>query len=198
MSLYMELSQLDRMMGEGPRITGARLLLHPDQVDVAYHHLKRLPMVAGATLRTAAWDLFNETTGKFQTATAVILGFFASIITIGVVYNSARVVLAERSRELASLRVLGFTRGEVSGVLLGELWVQQLLAVPMGCVLGYQFAVAALSNVDTELYRFPVIIAPKTYVLGVTVMLVAGIVTGLIVRRKIDRLDMIAVLKTRD
>ncbi len=198
MSLYMELSQLDRMMGEGPRITGARLLLEPDEVDVAYHHLKRLPRVAGATLRTAAFDLFNETTGKFQTATAVILGIFASIITIGVVYNSARVVLAERARELASLRVLGFTRHEVSRVLLGELFVQQILAIPIGCVLGYQFAVAAMSNVDTELYRFPVIIAPKTYLVAVSVMLVAGVVTGLLVRRKIDRLDLIAVLKTRD
>lgn len=198
MSLYMELTQLDRLMGEGPRITGARLLLHPDQVDIAYHHLKRLPRVAGATLRTAAWDLFNETTGKFQTATAVILGIFASIITIGVVYNGARVVLAERARELASLRVLGFTRREVSGVLLGELTVQQLLAIPIGCVLGYQFAAAAMSNVDTELYRFPVIIAPKTYLIAVAVMLVAGVVTSLLVRRKIDRLDMIAVLKTRD
>ena len=198
MSLYMELGQLDRMMGDGPRITGARLLLDPNQVDVAYHHLKRLPRVAGATLRTAAWDMFNETTGKFQTATAVILGFFASIITIGVVYNSARVVLAERARELASLRVLGFTRREVSGVLLGELLVQQILAAPIGCLLGYQFAVAAMSGVDTELYRFPVIIAPNTYLIAVAVMLGAGLVTGLLVRRKIDHLDLIAVLKTRD
>jgi putative ABC transport system permease protein len=198
MSAYMELSALDELMGDGPRVTGARLLLDPDRRDVAYHHIKRLPRVAGATLRTAAFDMFNETTGKFQTATAVILGMFASIITIGVVYNSARVVLAERARELASLRVLGFTRSEVSGVLLGELFIQQALAVPIGCWLGHAFAVAAMRNVDTELYRFPIIIAPKTYMLAVGVMLAAGVVTGLIVRRKIDRLDLIGVLKTRD
>lgn len=198
MSAYMQLDALDRMMGDGPRISGARVLLQPDEKDVAYHEIKRLPGVAGASLRTAAYDIFNETTGQFQTITAVILGIFASIVTIGVVYNSARVVLAERARELASLRVLGFTRREVSSVLLGELFVQLLLSVPIGCLLGYAFARAAISNVDAELYRFPLIIETSTYLTAVSVVLVAGLVTGLLVRRQIDHLDLVGVLKTRE
>jgi putative ABC transport system permease protein len=198
MSAYMDLTALDRLMNEGPLVSGARLLLDPMQRDVAYHHIKRLPKVAGASLRKAAYDLFNETTGQIQTVTAMILGAFASVVTIGVVYNSARVILAERARELASLRVLGFTRGEVSGVLLGELLVQLLLAVPMGCGLGYLFAFSAIQNIDAELYRFPLIIYPKTYLLAVSVVLVAGVVTGLFVRRKVDHLDLVAVLKTRE
>jgi putative ABC transport system permease protein len=198
MSAYMDLAALDRLMNEGPQVSGARLLLDPLQRDVAYHHIKRLPKVAGASLRKAAYDLFNATTGQVQTVTAMILGAFASVVTIGVVYNSARVILAERARELASLRVLGFTRREVSGVLLGELLVQLLLAVPMGCGLGYLFAFSAIQNVDAELYRFPLIIYPKTYLLAVSVVLVAGAVTGLFVRRKVDHLDLVAVLKTRE
>lgn len=198
MSAYMDLAGLDQLMNEGSLVSGARLLLDPQRRDVAYHHIKRLPKVAGATLRKAAYDLFNETTGQIQTVTAMILGMFASVVTIGVVYNSARVILAERARELASLRVLGFTRGEVSGVLLGELLVQLMLAVPMGCGLGYLFALAAIQNVDTELYRFPLIINPGTYLVAVSVVLVAGVVTGLLVRRKVDHLDLVAVLKTRE
>jgi putative ABC transport system permease protein len=198
MSAYMDLAALDQLMNEGPLVSGARLLLDPLQRDVAYHHIKRLPKVAGASLRKAAYDLFNATTGQVQTVTAMILGAFASVVTIGVVYNSARVILAERARELASLRVLGFTRGEVSGVLLGELMVQLVLAVPMGCGLGYLFAFSAIQNVDAELYRFPLIIYPKTYLLAVSVVLVAGVVTGLFVRRKVDHLDLVAVLKTRE
>lgn len=198
MSAYMDLAALDRLMNEGPLVSGARLLLDPLRRAVAYHHVKRLPMVAGASLRRAAYDLFNETTGQIQTITAMILGAFASVVTIGVVYNSARVILAERARELASLRVLGFTRGEVSAVLLGELLVQLSLAVPLGCGLGYLFALSAIQNVDTELYRFPLIINPGTYLVAVSVVLVAGVATGLLVRRKVDQLDLVAVLKTRE
>jgi putative ABC transport system permease protein len=198
MSAYMRLPALDRLAADGPRITGARVLLEPEDRDVAYHHIKRLPGVAGATLRTAAYDIFNETTGQFQTATAMILGFFASIVTIGVVYNSARVVLAERARELASLRVFGFTRREVSVVLLGELFTQVVLAVPIGCLLGWLFAVGLVAGIDTELYRFPLIIAPKTYLTAVAVVVVAGVVTGFLVRRQIDHLDLVGVLKTRE
>jgi putative ABC transport system permease protein len=198
MSAYMDLAALDRLMNEGPLVSGARLLLDPRQRDVAYHHIKRLPKIAGASLRKAAYDLFNATTGQIQTVTAMILGAFASVVTIGVVYNSARVILAERARELASLRVLGFTRREVSGVLLGELFVQLLFAVPMGCGLGYLFAFSAIQNIDAELYRFPLVIYPKTYLVAVSVVLVAGVMTGLFVRRKIDHLDLVAVLKTRE
>jgi putative ABC transport system permease protein len=94
--------------------------------------------------------------------------------------------------------VLGFTRREVSGVLLGELGVQLVLAVPIGCGLGYFFAFSAIQNIDAELYRFPLIINPGTYLLAVSVVLVAGVATGLLVRRKIDHLDLVAVLKTRE
>lgn len=198
MSVYMELHDLHGLMGDGPRINGARILLDPARKDEVYRELKLLPRVAGATLRTAALDIFNETTGQFQSATAIILGFFASIITFGVVYNSARVVLAERARELASLRVLGFTRGEVSSVLLGELGVQLALAVPIGCWLGRVFAEQAMAGVDAELYRFPVIIELSTYLNASLLMLISGAATALLVRRKVDNLDMIAVLKTRE
>ena len=198
MQAYMEIHAVHELLKEGDRVTGARLLLDPIQRDLVYREIKELPYVAGATLRSAAWEIFNETTAQMQTTTAFILVVFASVVAVGVVYNGARVVLAERSRELASLRVLGFSRGEISTILLGELGVQLVAAVPLGCLLGYMMAAAAIANIDTELYRFPLIISPRTYALASATVLVVGSVTALIVRRKLDHLDLVEVLKTRE
>ena len=185
-------------MGEGRLVSGARLLIDPAYEENVYLELKRSPGVAVVSLRTAAYEVFMQTSGGMQNATAVILGFLASIVTVGVVYNGARVVLAERSRELASLRVLGFTRGEVSTILLGELAVQLVLAVPIGCLMGYAFALSVVTGIDTELYRFPLIISPGTYVLASAVALTSGTGAALLVRRRINKLDMVGVLKTRE
>jgi len=114
------------------------------------------------------------------------------------VYNAARVSLSERSWELASLRVLGFTRVEISAILLGELAVLVLTAVPVGLVIGYGLATFVVSMFQTEMYRFPVIVSPRTYAAAIVVTLTAAAVSGFIVRRQLDHLDLVGVLKTRE
>jgi putative ABC transport system permease protein len=133
-----------------------------------------------------------------QMTARTILLFFASVIAVGVVYNSARITLSERARELASLRVMGFGKGEVSTILLGEFAVLLLAAIPIGWLLGYYLAVAAMSGVDSDLYRFPIIIQPSTYAFAAIVVLVAGVATALLVRRRVNDLDLVSVLKTRE
>jgi putative ABC transport system permease protein len=131
----------------------------------------------------------------------VMIGFnlmFASIIAFGVVYNAARISLSERSRELASLRVIGFTRGEISFILLGELALVTAMAVPAGLVLGYLFAALIVAVFDTELYRFPLVVSARTYVFAACSVVIATAISGLIVRRRLDHLDLVAVLKTRE
>jgi len=123
---------------------------------------------------------------------------FACVIAFGVVYNSVRIALAERARELATLRVIGFTRAEVSRLLLGELAVLTVLAIPVGLLLGRGFAALAARANDTELFRIPLVIAPSTYGFAALVTVAAAIVSGLIVRRQIDRLDLVSVLKTKE
>jgi putative ABC transport system permease protein len=123
---------------------------------------------------------------------------FASIIAIGVVYNSARISLSERSRDLATLRVMGFTRGEISRILLGELAVLTLVAIPVGLLLGFAFAWSASVALDTEMYRIPLVVDRATYAFAATVVIIAALLSGLLVRRRLDRLDLIAVLKTRE
>jgi putative ABC transport system permease protein len=129
--------------------------------------------------------------------TAVVTGL-AIAIAVGVVYNNARVALSQRSRDLATLRVLGFDRREISGVLLGELGLQILLGLPLGMLLGRWWAGAVAASIDPENLRFPLHIAPGTYGLAIGVAVVAGLASALGVRRRLDRLDLPAVLKTRE
>jgi putative ABC transport system permease protein len=123
---------------------------------------------------------------------------FSSVIAFGVVYNAARVSLSERSRELASLRVLGFTRGEISAILLGELAIVTAIAIPVGFLLGYVFAGLLVAAFNTELYRFPLVVTPRTFGFAAVAVLVAATLSGLAVRRRLDHLDLVAVLKTRE
>jgi putative ABC transport system permease protein len=127
-----------------------------------------------------------------------VLTALAVAITFGVVYNNARVALAERAWDLASLRVLGFTRAEVSGLLLGELGAQLLLALPVGCLLGAGLSWVILQLSTSDTMQLPFVIAPRTYAFACLAVLLAGVASALIVRRRIDRLDLVAVLKTRD
>ena len=198
LSAYMRLDSLAKLLGEGPRVTGALIAVDPVQRDALYQRLKTLPAVAGATLRTAAYDVFNETSAQQQAVMRSIFVLFASIIAVGVVYNAARIALADRSRELATLRVLGFTRAEASAILLGELAVQMVVAIPFGCALGWGFTWSIIQTIDTELYRFPLIISPATYLFAIAMVVVAGVLTAFAVRRKIDHLDLVEVLKARE
>ena len=123
---------------------------------------------------------------------------FAGIIAFGVVYNNARIALAERSRDLATLRVLGFTRGEVSAILLGELGVLTAAGIPAGLAIGYGMVQAAAVGMDTELQRFPAVVGSGTYALAILVTALAALASGLWVRRGLDRLDLVAVLKAQE
>ena len=123
---------------------------------------------------------------------------FAGVIAFGVVYNAARVSLSERSRELASLRVLGFTRAEISLILLGELALLTTAALPVGALFGYSLSAAIVSSIDSEVYRFPLYVSRRAVAISCLGIIAAAIVSGLLVRRKLDRLDLIAVLKIRE
>jgi putative ABC transport system permease protein len=133
---------------------------------------------------------------------ALVFAFFNTIlaasIAFGVVYNSARIALSERSRELASLRVLGYTRGEISFILLGELTLITLAGIPLGFVLGKGLSAVFVAGVQSDLYRIPIIVSDSTYAFAATVVLISAVISGLIVRRKLDHLDLVAVLKTKE
>ena len=143
------------MMREGDVSTGALLLMDPSQSERLSSELKGIPAVAGAGFKRAILRSFRETMAGNMNLTIFINVLFASVIAFGVVYNAARVSLSERSRELASLRVLGFTRAEISLILMGELALLTLAALPVGGLFGYSLSAAIVSSIDSEVYRFP-------------------------------------------
>ncbi|MBI3467592.1 MAG: FtsX-like permease family protein [Planctomycetes bacterium] len=199
LAAYMDIRALRRLLQEGRTVSGAYLSVDPDQVSKLYATLKETPHVAGVNIKLSALRSLQETMADHLLRMRAINVMFASIIAFGVVYNSARISLAERSRELASLRVLGLTRGEISYILLGELAVLTLLAVPLGMVIGYGLSAAfIIFGQDTELFRIPLVVYRSTFGLAATTVIVAAIVSGLVVRRRLDHLDLVAVLKTRE
>jgi putative ABC transport system permease protein len=149
-------------------------------------------------LKQAAIDSFYDTIGEQMLIFIGLFAAFAAALGIGVAYNSARIALSERSRELATLRVLGFTRGEISYVLLAELALLAAVALPLGCVVGRGLTMLIARAFDTELFRMPMVIDASTYGLAVVFALAATAASAALVRRRIDRLDLIAVLKTRE
>jgi len=195
---YMMLDALNRALGEGDRIGGARLMVDPAARAEVERRLQARPRVAGLGVRELeirnVYDSIGESMLTF-TFVALLLGI---VINFGVVYNAARVALSERGRELASLRVLGFTRGEVAYILLGELALLVAVAIPLGFVVGKGLVWYMGSRLTSDLFRIPVVVSLETYALAATAMVVSALLSALVVRRRIARLDLIEVLKTRE
>lgn len=198
MGAYIERRSLNRLLQEGDLVNVASLLVEPGFEPELLERLKNLPRVGIAFSKTVMLRNIEEITARNVLVFSAILTVFASIIAVGVVYNHARIALAERAWELASLRVLGFTRGEVSTFLLGELALEILLAIPLGLVAGYWLAAGIVQLIKTDEFFFPLIIQPATYAYAAVTVVVAGVASALIVRRRIDSLDLVGVLKTRE
>jgi putative ABC transport system permease protein len=195
---YLRLDELFGLLEEGPTYSGARLEVDAAQADRLYATLKRVPAVATVSVRQAVIDSFNQTlAGSMRISTRVML-VFACVIAVAVVYNGARVTLSERGRELASLRVLGYTKGEVALVLFGELGLLTVLSLPLGWLLGIGICALMPVAFNTELYRLPLVITVKTQLFAAAVVLLSAVATGLVVRRRLNRLNLVAVLKTRE
>ncbi|MEZ6011499.1 MAG: FtsX-like permease family protein [Hyphomonas sp.] len=195
---FMDLATLNAMMDQPPTVSGAYLKLDPLHHAEFEDSVIERPGIAGVSLRAAAIDSFQQT---LQETIYIMMGIYAVIggaIAAGVVYNAARISLTERGRELASLRVLGFTNSEVGYILLGELAVIALAGIPIGCLGGLALAHVIATAMATELYRIPVIVDPSTMGLAALIVLVSSTVAALFVVRRVRSLDLIAVLKTRE
>ncbi len=195
---YLTRRDASRLLGEGDTFNIARVRLDAGQDAAFFEAVRNTPRIAAAGDKRRMVAQFRATSQRNLLMFAAILSAFAMCIAVGVVYNSARITLAEQSWELATLRVMGFTRGEVSWTLLGQLAAQMAIALPIGWAAGAGLSAVILAMISSEEFRIPLVIGTGTYTLASLVMLGAGIVTAFIVRRRIDQLDLIGVLKTRD
>jgi putative ABC transport system permease protein len=198
LSVYMDRNALHRLMREGNSLSGAYLQVDSMELPRLYRKLKSTPEVAGVSLTRDALRSFERTMDENMGIMTTITVVFAVIIAFGVVYNAARVSLSERSRELASLRVLGFRRSEISLILLGELALLTFLSLPPGAGLGVLMARGILASVENELYRIPLVITHQSLARAALIVAAAAALSGWTVRRRLDRLDLVAVLKIQE
>lgn len=198
LAAYMELGALGRLLGEPETYSGASLAVDPTRERDLYGVLKRTPAALAVSSRKGALTAFHSMSDRALTFIRQIEIVFSVIIAFGVVYNSARIALAERGRELATLRVLGFSRAEISSILLGEIGFLAAPAVPAGFAIGYGLSAALVAGISGERMHFPVVVALPTYAFALVVFIVAAAASGLVVRRGLDRLDLVAVLKAKE
>ncbi len=198
MNAYMNIRTLNRLMDEDDIISGAYLRVDSRGEDGLYDKLKRIPSISGVGMPKAILESFNDTFAKTIGIFTSVLVLFSSAIVFGVVYNAARIALSERGRELASLRVLGFSKREVASILLGEQAVVTLVAVPSGFVLGVVLCATMNNLVDTELMRLPLVFTIRTFLITGVIVTIASAISALLVTLRLRGLDLIAVLKTRE
>ena len=198
MASYMEIDTLNRFTGEGAVVSAATMYVEPTALAELGQRFKNLPTIESVTMKSYTLSSFLEKIAGLVFVSAGILTAFAVIITVGVVYNSARISLQERAWELASLRVLGFTRGEVASILFGEFATAIALGIPIGLSLSHG-AIGLIARFHSnESFQIPAVIGPRTYLIAAGVVLVAAAASALIVRGRVNQLDMVAALKTRE
>ncbi len=197
-SATMNLPSLNRLMDEGDAISGVRLDARGSGSSSLYRQLEARPQIGGTSIRANIIRNFYDTMAEQMLTFSFFNTLLAMTIAFGVVYNSARIALSERGRELASLRVLGFTRGEIAYILLGELAILTALGILLGFGLGWLLTAFLIQNLQTDLFRIPFVIDISTFALATTVVIVSALISAALVRRKLNRLDLVAVLKTRE
>jgi putative ABC transport system permease protein len=198
LAAYMNLDALNRLMREGDAINSVAIAVDSHHAAELYRQLKALPKVETVSIKRLALQTFRETTALLVLVMSVIFAGFSIVIAVGVVYNNARIALQERAWELASLRVLGFTRAEVSRLLLAEITAEVAIAIPAGLGIGAWLVRLLVAWHETEMFKIPAVIAPRTYAVAAAIVVLAAAASALIVRRRIDTLDLVAVLKTRE
>ena len=198
MASYMEIGALNRLTGEGDVVSTAALFVEPSAQAALSRRLKDLPVVESVAMKAYTLSSFLDKIADLVLVTAGILTAFAVIIAVGIVYNSAQIGLQERAWELASLRVLGFTRAEVAGILFGGFMIEVLLAIPIGIALSQGVVELIARFQPSESFQIPGVIGARTFVAACGVVLAAAAGGAYMVRRRLDRLDLVAVLKARD
>ena len=198
MPAYMDLDALNRLMLDRPTIEYANLLVDRNLESELYRELKDSPEVSAVMIKRAAINTFYETMAETLLIFVGFFAVFAFALGFGVIYNSARISLSERGRDLATLRVLGLTRLETAYILLAEVGLLVVFALPIGCLVGYSLAGVMTAGFETELFRVPLVIKSSTYGMAMLLALASTAVSAAFVRRRLNALDLIAVLKTRE
>lgn len=192
---FMQINELNKLLDETPKITGASITVDENHSAILYKKLKEIPSIIGLNIISVLRIIFEELMAENLLKMVGINILFASFISFGVVYNTARIALSERSRELGTLRVLGLTRKEVAFILFGELGVIILLSIPIGLFLGTGLAVSMTQSLETELFRIPFYINNSTYAYSIIIVIISALFSFYLVWRQLNSIDLVAAQK---
>lgn len=195
---YIRDGALFSLLGQEPRVNQLHLLVDTAQVPALYAQVKQTPAIGGVSLWSEIYAQLREQMDQSLFTAVFIYAMLGVLITVGVVYNAARIQLSERAYELASLRVLGFSRGEVSYVLVGEIMLLTVLALPLGWAAGYGFAAMSAQSMSSELVNMPFVVSKRTVAGAMVLAFVSALVSVLMVRRRLDRVDLVSALKKKE
>jgi len=198
LSAYLRLDELNRLAGDGGALNAAVLKIDGAKRASLYDRFKQTPGVGGIMMLQALRKSFDEMIARSMNISTFVLTAFACVLSFAMIYNGARITLSERARELSSLRVLGMTKREIAVILLGEQAIFCIAAIPAGFLIGIVLSVLLAYALSSELYRMPLVFTAINFLFAFAVMVTVAIVTGLIVGRRLHKLDLIAVLKTRE
>ncbi len=195
---YMELDELSRLLGGGFAMNVALLRADPDAIPAIARAMTDTPAVASADIAEENYENIADTIAENIAVTSTLLVIFAGVIAFSIIYNSTVVSLLERERELASLRVLGFTKQEVGAIVYQENFLLGGVGVLLGLPFGAWSARTLLALLDTDMYRMPYHAETASFMLSAGLIAAFVALANLAVRRRIHRLDMVEVLKSRE
>lgn len=195
---YMDFDYVNGLFRQGPRVSAVNVTVDDNRLDDFHAALKGLPKLSGTVMLTDSRLSFQRTLRENVNIMTTVYVVIAIVITVGVAYNSARIQLSERARELASLRILGFTQGEVSYILMGETLTLAILAQPLGWALGAWISAISSRGFQSDLYTIPLVYERDNFGTATLVVLAAATLSALLVRRRLAHLDLVAVMKTRE
>jgi putative ABC transport system permease protein len=195
MGAYMDVRQLNHILDSGEKITAAAVAVDQNSSAALYKKLKAIPAVIGLNIVSVLRQIFEDVMAENMMKMVSINILFASFISFGVIYNTARIALSERGRELANLRVLGLTRKEVAYILFGELSIITLLSIPIGLLIGYWLAISMAASTESELFRIPIYLSNSTYGYAVSMVLLSALISFYLVWRQVDNIDLVAAQK---
>jgi putative ABC transport system permease protein len=195
---YMDFEYMNALFRQAPRVSTVNITLDPLELDALHAAVKETPRITGIVEMNENRQSFQDTIERNVLVMNAIYIVIAILITVGVTYNAARIQLSERARELASLRILGFGRGEVSYILVGELMLIALIAQPFGWLIGAWIANAMVGAFTSDLYSIPLVLKPATFALASLIVLSTAFVSVMIVRRRLDHMNLVSVMKTRE
>lgn len=195
---YASIDFVNQLLHEDRHIRMANVLLDKTQLPAFYEAIKNIPRIATVAVRSQLIRIFEQTYQVHILVFTYILTAYALFIAVGVIYNSIRIALEERTTELATLRVLGFSLNEVFKVFLGELILQLLCAIPLGFLVGHGLAAWVIHLLRNDFFTVPLVVAPSTYLIATATILAAAVFSALVIRRKINQFNLVDTLKVMD